>query len=127
MFDSDIQPEPRRDFLKKLIWMGGIGAAGSAPVHAAIQWLREEAPPGNGTYLSVHPDPAERPFHPLEQVVLESSQPGTLLLFDGNNREFLRKEWRGDRLELTLGGGQGDQLFLLLDRYRGVMRQRAAR
>ncbi|MGW8315760.1 MAG: hypothetical protein ACWGNV_09185 [Bacteroidales bacterium] len=116
MFDSEIQSEPRRQFLKKFIWMGGIGAAGSAPVHAAIQWLREEAPPGNGDFLSVSPDPTERPFRPLERIVLESSQPGTVLLFDGNNREFLRREWQGDPLEVPVGGGPGNQLILLLDR-----------
>ncbi len=116
MTEFTLQQNNRRAFLRKFVWMGGIGAAGAAPVQAAISWLREEAPAGNGLSLTIRPDPSGQAFRPLDRVVLESDQAGTFLLFDGNNREFLRTDWNGGPLEVTLGGGLGNQLLLLLDR-----------
>ncbi|HDS08327.1 MAG TPA: twin-arginine translocation signal domain-containing protein, partial [Bacteroides sp.] len=62
--------ENRRDFLRKFTLLGGMGAAGTLTGSAAVNWLRESAPEGNGVLVRIDPDPATAPFAPLDEIHL---------------------------------------------------------
>jgi hypothetical protein len=104
----------RRDFLRKFTLLGGIGAAGTLTGSAAVHWLRTSVPAGNGARIRIEPDPSETGFAPLQQLKVCSSAPGTLVVFDGGNREYFRDSIR-DEMKITTGGGPGNQLLILLD------------
>lgn len=106
--------EGRRDFLRKFIVLGGMGATGTLTGSAAVDWLRGSAPAGNGILIRMTPDPEQGPFGPLEEIHLETSIPGTLVVFDGRNREYFRSSVEKE-LEIRTGGGLGNHLVILLD------------
>ena len=106
--------ENRRDFLRKFTLLGGMGAAGTLTGSAAVEWLRGSAPEGNGTLVRIDPDPAAAPFAPLDELQMDVSVPGTLVVFDGKNREYFRNSVTGG-MKVRAGGWPGNHLVILLD------------
>jgi hypothetical protein len=105
----------RRNFIKQFTLLGGFTAAGALPAPAAIQWLRTTPFAGNGTLLTLDPDPSDRIFEPLQQVGITSAIQGTIRIFDGRNREYYSAE-TGGACTLTVGGSLGFHLVILLDK-----------
>jgi len=110
-----IYPEKRREFLKKFAMMGGVAAAGSMPASAAIEWLRTEGPKGGGQLLKLDPEPSDREFSPLQDLLISSGEPGFIRVFDGQNQEYFKQEMTGSA-NLTIGGAIGNQLVILEDK-----------
>ncbi len=107
--------ENRRRFLKKFSLLGGVAAAGTLPATAAVEWLRTSTDPGNGTILTVDPDPTGSIMEPLSKIAISAGQPGTIRVYDGKNREYHVTEVEGSA-DMTVGGALGYQLAVLIDR-----------
>lgn len=108
------QKEHRRVFLRKFLLLGGAGITATATGNAAVHWLRTVPPAGNGEKVRLDPDPEGRIFRPLETLRITAGIPGTVVVFDGRDREVFRRE-TGGTPELTTGGNLGNQLVILLD------------
>jgi len=106
--------DSRRAFLKKFTLMGGVAAAGTLPGVAAVDWLRTSGPAGKGILLTIDPDPVNHVFSPLDEIQITSGFPGTILVYDGKNRDYFRGKIDGS-IPFRIGGNLGHQLVILLD------------
>lgn len=101
----------RRRFL---VTLGGAGAslAGSG---AGCRPSTEASAPGGRAEGSLGLAAAADELKPLDVVVVDASQPGLLLVTDGDGITYVRREVERGESEVALGGALGTHHILLLD------------
>ena len=102
----------RREFIKKAGLLAVMGASGNTKFAEAFSGTSIVKGVANGKTITLTPPPSGLYYEPLSKVAFTTSQPGEIVVLDGEGNEYYTAP-AAAKNEITAGGALGTHFILL--------------